>query len=179
MKTAMFNLMMAIGFLVCFSSAGYGSNVKLASSDVAVITALDESESRLLVNFDLPELPEGHGVYYADITFHVPGLGHMQELELFEAGTAWTGTTAKWEEPWTSPGGDLRNDRIGCWISDNRTGEMVKFVVTESVSRLASGAQANYGFIILFSHEDRQKLQSPEESPVLTIYSGLPRRLER
>lgn len=172
MKTAIFGLVMAVGVLASFSSTGYASKTELACSELAMITAPDASQSRLLVKYDLPELPEGHEVYYADMTFSMPNLHATQEIELFELGTAWTAANAGWQGPWTSPGGDIRGERKSYWITDETTGGLVKFVLTKSVSVLMSGSETNHGFVIVTTGADPQRLVLPAENPILRIYSG-------
>lgn len=172
MKPIMLRLMaVAIG-LAMLSSAVYGSKTSLTSTDVARIVAPDTSETRVLIRFDLPELPEEQRVYYADIQFHVEDLEPYQEFELYELANDWDARNVSWDGAWDAPGGDVRGKRIGSWITDERTGNLMKFVVTGSVARFMSGRDANNGFLIMTTGEDPQRLALPDGAPVLTIYSG-------
>jgi len=113
-----------------------------------------------------------HEVYYADITFHVPGLADLQEIELFELASDWSAENVNWNDAWDTPGGDVRGGTRRYWITDERTGDLVKFVVTRSISRFMSGTDSNHGFLIVLAGENGGQLDLPTESPVLSIHSG-------
>ncbi len=68
--------------------------------------------------------------------------------------------------------GDTIGGRQGCWIADERTGHLVKFVVTESVSKFTSESRPNYGYLILAWGDAPQQLTAPLSSPVLRLFSG-------
>jgi hypothetical protein len=179
MRQAMFGLTMALLLLACLSDPGLASKTAVTTSEMALIVSPDGTGSRLLVDFSLPSLPEGHEVYYADVKFHVAGLKSLEEMGLFELETKWSAGTVTWTEPWGSVGGDFRSESVGHWITDDRTGDLVKFVVTESVSRFMAGVTANNGFLIFTTGEDPQQLTLPDDAPVLTIYTGPSRSTRR
>ena len=124
------------------------------------------------MRLDLPNLAEGQRVCYADIQFPMENLGPYQELELYELASEWDAGSVDWDGVWNTPGGDVRGERQGCWITDERTGNLVKFVVTRPVARFMSGEDVNHGFVVLTTGENPQKLALPSENPVLTVYTG-------
>lgn len=158
--------------VVMLSSPGLAAKTTLNSSALAVIAAPDTLESRLLMKFNLPMLPEGHEIYHAEITLKIPNLVELTEVELYEVGSAWSPGSAAWSGTWKEAGGDIRGKRLDSWMADDKTGDLVKFIVTESASNMIAGRDANYGFIVVCTNEGSQRLALPSEGPTLTIYRG-------
>lgn len=66
----------------------------------------------------------------------------------------------------------MRERRAGSWISDDRTGDLVKFDITESVKRFASGTAVNYGFIMVAADPDGSQPKVPTSPPVVVVCTG-------
>ena len=172
MKHAFCKLTLTLLLFVCLPSAGLASKLLLTPSSVTLIEAPDVSEARLLLDFALPTLPEGDEVYYADLRLSLPSLGALQEFDIYEIGTDWVAGTISWEGPWGNAGGDIRGDRIDAWITDERTGNLIKFVITESIQRFMSQTSDNYGFLVTANKENTKLLETPMESVTLTVFTG-------
>lgn len=57
------------------------------------------------------------------------------------------------------------------WITDDRTGDLVKFVVTSSILGLTSGNRLNHGYLVLATGENPRQMTYPSGGPVLRIFS--------
>ena len=164
--------------VMLISGPGLAEKRMLSSSSLALITAPDTSESRLLMAFDMPSLVKEHEVYHAEIRFMIPGDAGLTEVELYEISGSWSAGSVGWAGTWKAAGGDIRGDRIDSWITDDKTGDLVKFVVTESASRMMEGEVENHGFVVVCTNEDSDRLVLPNQQPKLTVYTGKRRHSE-
>ena len=172
MKHASISCLTAPVLVVLMSSPGYAAKTVLNSTANAMITAPDTSESRLLMKFEMPTVAKGNDIYHAELTFRIPNLGTMTEFELYEVTQAWTPATVGWSESWDKAGGDMSAERIGYWLSDHRTGDLVKFIITDSAKEMRKGTTANHGYIVVTAGEEPEVIGTPSASPTMTIYSG-------
>jgi hypothetical protein len=162
-------LILALAILPSVSAA---SPVTVTASQTAIIVSPDNSETRLLVTFLVPTVGAGQEIHHAEIKFELNDLPKLVEFELSEINTAWSSGSVSWVSPWNTAGGDIREGRAGTWISDERTGSLIKFDITESLRRLLSGEVANYGFIVLVEGAVEAQLALPVSAPVVTVYAG-------
>lgn len=179
MKTLILSCGICLVLVSLSAHLGFAEKTTLSSSALAVIAAPDTSESRLLMKFNVFTLPEGHEIYHAEIKFRIPDLADMTEVELYEIGRAWSPGSVDWSGTWDEAGGDIRGKRLDRWIADSKTGDLVKFIVTQSVSDMIAGRDANYGFMVICTNEGSPRLTLPSEGPTLTIHRGLkPHKIE-
>ena len=153
-------------------SSASGSPRSATASETAVIVPPDSSEARLLVAFEMPEVPAGQEINYAELKFEMADLPELIELELYEVSTAWSSGSVSWENPWGVAGGDIREVRAGSWITDDRTGNLVKFDITDSIKRIASGTVVNHGFVVVVVDPHEFQAQSLANAPVVTVWMG-------
>jgi hypothetical protein len=172
MKRSRIVLPVVLALLASWSSSGHGDKTVLTPSEVALVTAPDTSESRLLVRFEPSGLADEDEVYYAEISFHVPGIKALQEVELYELESSWTEASVTWRDFEGDSEDSRRRNRIGCWITDDKTGDLVKFVVTRPLSMIMAGLEPNNGFAIKAVEQGPLNLKAPMEQLVLTIHSG-------
>jgi hypothetical protein len=144
----------------------------LSASSEAIITAPDWSETRLMVDFDMPEFSGEDEIYHAEITFRMSGLEDLTEVELYELSYSWSPGTVEWSSTWAERGEGIRTERLDSWIADDKTGDLVKFIVTGSVRDLAAGERSNHGYIVVCTNGDHPRLTLPSEGPTLRIYYG-------
>lgn len=173
MKQAVLTCSIAVLMLALVShSPCFAAKTTLSASSEAIITAPDSSETRFMVAFDMPEFSREDETYHAEITFRISGLEDLTEVELYELSGSWSPGSVEWSSRWGEEGEGIRAERLDSWIADDKTGDLVKFIVTESVRDLAAGERTNYGYIVVCTNEDHPRLTLPSEGPTLTIYYG-------
>jgi hypothetical protein len=168
----------SLALAMLLSSPGSAARTTSDATALALITAPDASESRLLVKFDTPKLPDDCEISHAEIRFRIEGLTEMTELELYEVAGTWSEASVAWSDQWEKDGDFILGERLGYWMADRRTGDWVKFVVTESVGRFVTGLTANNGYVVLTTDQTTQErcLALPRTTPELIVYSRPKRR---
>lgn len=156
----------------CLPANGMASRTVLAPSAVAVIRAPDASEARILIRFEVPSLERGHEIQFAELKFFLPSVSSAEEYDLYAVGRSWSLGSVGWDQPWTAPGGDVRGDRISSWVTDERTGNLVKFPVTEVVRAFASEAADNHGFIVVAADKNEKMPVGTVKAATLTVFTG-------
>jgi hypothetical protein len=173
MKRPISSCAISLALVVLLSSSAFAARATENATALALIAAPDASDSKLLMKFDTPRLADGYEVYHAEIRFEIEGLPEMTELELYEVDGAWSEASAAWSDRWAKVGDYIRGKRVDYWMADRRTGDVVKFVVTESVGNFATGSAANHGFVVLATEGTTQerRVALPSATPKLIVYS--------
>lgn len=165
-------IVMTLALCACLPASGEASKSELAPSALALIEAPQEDDARILFQFALPALQAGYEIQYAEVTFILPDSPAGEEFDLYAVSRSWSPASVGWDNPWTTPGGDFRGERIGSWVTDERTGDLVKFEVTEAVKAFAQDALENYGFIVVAGETNQRVLFSPSASLTMTLFTG-------
>jgi len=172
MKDKTVAMMTVFALSICLPVLGHASKSELTPSALAVIKAPQEDDVRLLFQFTLPTLKDGYEIQYAHVRFILPSRSVAEEYDLYAISRSWSPTSVGWDNPWSTPGGDVRAERIGSWVTDERTGDLVKFDVTEAVRAFAAGKAENYGFVVVGGEANKGLLVLPSGSATLTLFTG-------
>jgi hypothetical protein len=146
--------------------------IEFPLAQVRLITS-DAGAARILLDPGDISVLDGELVTSAFLRMPLPGELPDQDLDVvvYALDTAWAGQDARWNTPWSRPGGDLdatyaHTVRLG----KERVATSLVIDVTLMVQEMADGVSGKHGFLLTvprsrgdgFTAANRQLLGSPE-----------------
>jgi hypothetical protein len=136
--------------------AGKGKVEVVSAKWKAISNQEDQSETRLLVQFDLP--PEAMGKRIEAAYFDWPMMAEARSREsteepwvsvvVQELDRSWEKGTVSWDQPWGNPGGDLRAERSAAALLVPGEMRSTRFEITDTVQAWVKGTRENHGVAI-------------------------------
>ena len=110
------------------------------------------NEYRTLLQFDLTALPSGAVVHTATLELYLQSFGSSDVVEAHVLLRDWTENGVTWNaydgvSAWDTPGGDYDPASAGSFLADGTGPKAMD--ITDVVANWASGAQPNYGLMLL------------------------------
>ncbi|MCX5800879.1 MAG: DNRLRE domain-containing protein [Candidatus Eisenbacteria bacterium] len=140
--------------VVLWVGSSWSRSLEVDASQVAVIKPSAEStETRLLVQFTLPEILAGHSVDFASLSFGADCVGDegMVSFQAYAITSAWDAKSVSWTGSWEKAGGDWDGRHSACEISEVGSGKELSFDVTDFANAWLREPSKNFGVLVKVS----------------------------
>jgi len=145
---------LALVLLFVWAGSTWSRSLEIDASQVAVIKPSAQStETRLLLQFTLPEVLTKHPIDFACVSFGVNAAGDEGRVsfQAFPLTTAWDARTVSWTTHWEKDGGDW-NGRLSAYeISEAGSGKSVNLDITDFANSWRKDSSTNLGIIVKVS----------------------------
>ena len=139
--------------LLCVGSS-WSRSLKVDATQVALIKpSAESSETRLLLQFTLPEVLSSYPIDFACVSFGVNSAGNEGRVsfQAFPLTRSWDARTVSWTSPWEKDGGDW-NGRLSAYeIGEAGSGKTVYLDVTDFANGWRKEPSKNFGIIVKVS----------------------------
>jgi hypothetical protein len=122
------------------------------------VDSRNTSELRGLVHFDLSDIPTNAIITSATLYLYPKDDQTGQITYLYRVTRSWSETTATWNVPWTSPGGDFDSSIAYALYRNEQKNCALSLDITSLVQLWTSNVYPNYG-ILLYAVGSNQVIQ--------------------
>lgn len=129
--------------LILLAALAAADTLSLAVGKAEVIA--ESGYSRLLVRFDVSQIPESSRVFFAQV-FAPVQLVDTFDLDVRKVRTPWNRGHTDWFHPWHNPGGDYDTTAPGLFSYRYGLHRVVAIDITPAVQDWVNGA-SNYGLL--------------------------------
>ena len=139
--------------IVTICVEGYSANLTASVKDAGLIISPTLSrETRGLVKFDLPSVPEGSTIDFVSLHLKLQGnplQGDYLDFIAFPVTTHWSLANLSWSSPWTKSGGDFIDTLVTMGGISFSQGDEIYLDITDFYKLWSSGTLENKGIILL------------------------------